>query len=71
MKRVTRLLFHNWPLKLAAVLLATMLYAGFVVSQSVQEFTSGVQIEPLNVPTTARLERQPARGDPDPLRRHR
>ncbi len=55
MKRVTRLLFHNWPLKLAAVLLATMLYAGFVVSQSVQEFTSGVQITPLNVPTTARL----------------
>jgi YbbR domain-containing protein len=54
-KRVTRLLFHNWPLKLAAVVLATLLYAGFVVSQSVQEFTSGVQIEPLNVPTTARL----------------
>ena len=55
MKRVSRLLFHNWPLKLAAVLLATMLYAGFVVSQSVQEFTAGVQIKPLNVPTTARL----------------
>ena len=55
MKRAARLLFHNWPLKLAAVLLATMLYAGFVVSQSVQEFTSGVQIDPLNVPTTARL----------------
>jgi YbbR domain-containing protein len=58
-KRVTRLLFHNWPLKLAAVLLATMLYAGFVVSQSVQEFTSGVQITPLNVPTTARLSDNP------------
>jgi YbbR domain-containing protein len=54
-KRVSRLLFHNWPLKLAAVLLATMLYAGFVVSQSVQEFTGGIQIAPLNVPTTARL----------------
>jgi YbbR domain-containing protein len=54
-KRVSRLLFHNWPLKLAAVLLATMLYAGFVVSQSVQEFTGGVHIDPLNVPTTARL----------------
>jgi YbbR domain-containing protein len=54
-KRVSRLLFHNWPLKLAAIVLATMLYAGFVLSQSVLEYTGGVQIVPLNIPATASL----------------
>jgi YbbR domain-containing protein len=54
-KRVFRRLFHNWPLKLAAIVLATMLYAGFVLSQSVQEYTGGVQIKALNIPTTASL----------------
>lgn len=55
MTRVLRLLFHNWPLKLAAIVLATMLYAGFVLSQSVLEYAGGVQIVPLNIPTTASL----------------
>ena len=55
MTRFFRRLFHNWPLKLAAVVLATMLYAGFVLSQSVQEYTGGVQIEALNIPATASL----------------
>jgi YbbR domain-containing protein len=58
-KRVGRLLFHNWPLKLAAIVLATMLYAGFVLSQSVQEYTGGVQIKALNIPTTATLANNP------------
>ena len=34
MTRVLALLVHNWPLKLAAVGLATLLYGGLVVSQS-------------------------------------
>lgn len=46
MKRVGRLLFHNWPLKLAAIVLATMLYAGLVVSQSVQELPSSIAVVP-------------------------
>lgn len=33
---LVRLLVHNWPLKLAAVGLATLLYGGLVVSQSTQ-----------------------------------
>jgi YbbR domain-containing protein len=33
-KRVLRLIVHNWPLKLAAIGLATLLYGGLVVSQS-------------------------------------
>jgi YbbR domain-containing protein len=45
-KRVTRLLFHNWPLKLAAIVLATMLYAGLVVSQSVQELPTSLPVVP-------------------------
>ena len=46
MKRVARVLFHNWPLKLAAIVLATMLYAGLVVSQSVQELPSSLAVVP-------------------------
>jgi YbbR domain-containing protein len=53
--RVLGVLFHNWPLKLAAVVLATMLYAGFVLSQSVQEFDASIPIDPLNVPAKATL----------------
>jgi YbbR domain-containing protein len=34
--RILALLVHNWPLKLAAVGLATLLYGGLVVSQSTQ-----------------------------------
>lgn len=34
MTRVLGVLVHNWPLKLAAIGLATLLYGGFVVSQS-------------------------------------
>ena len=33
-RRILLLLVHNWPLKLAAVGLATLLYGGLVVSQS-------------------------------------
>jgi YbbR domain-containing protein len=53
--RVLGLIFHNWPLKLAAIVLASMLYGGFVISQSVQEFDSPVRIDPVNLPATASL----------------
>jgi YbbR domain-containing protein len=55
--RVLRLLFNNWPLKLAAIVLATMLYAGLVVSQSAQDFVGSVQVDPMNQPADARLAR--------------
>jgi YbbR domain-containing protein len=51
--RVLGLVIHNWPLKLAAIVLATMLYGGFVLSQSVQEFPGSVLVRPINVPTDA------------------
>lgn len=39
MTRILALLVHNWPLKLAAVGLATLLYGGLVVSQSTRTLT--------------------------------
>jgi YbbR domain-containing protein len=45
MTRALRFLVHNWPLKLAAVGLATLLYGGLVLSQSTQSFTSPVPIQ--------------------------
>lgn len=55
MRRLVGLIVHNWPLKVAAVVLATLLYAGFVISQSVQEFTGSVPITPINQPDNAQL----------------
>lgn len=37
--RLVRLLVHNWPLKLAAVGLASLLYGGLVVSQSTRSLS--------------------------------
>jgi YbbR domain-containing protein len=54
-RRLLRIITYNWPLKVAAILLATLLYAGLVVSQSSFEFTSPIQIRTINQPTTAVL----------------
>jgi YbbR domain-containing protein len=50
-KRLVRLIVYNWPLKLAAIALAFLLYAGLVVSQSQFDYNSPVPIKPINVPT--------------------
>lgn len=55
MTRLLRSIVYNWPLKLAAIALATLLYAGLVVSQSSFEFNSAVPIVPLNRPDNAVL----------------
>lgn len=55
MTRALRFIFRNWPLKLAAIVLATMLYVGLVVSQSTRQMPVNVRIEPLNVPERAVL----------------
>lgn len=44
MKRVLGFVVHNWPLKLAAIGLATLLYGGLVLSQTTQPFTGSVPI---------------------------
>jgi YbbR domain-containing protein len=48
--RVLQLLVHNWPLKLAAIGLATLLYGGLVFSQSTQPFNGVIPVDVLNKP---------------------
>ncbi len=55
MSRIVRALVYNWPLKLLAILLATLLYAGLVVSQSSFELPTAVAIRVVNQPTNAVL----------------
>lgn len=55
MKRALQFVVHNWPLKLAALLLAIFLYAGLILSQSAQVWPGSVPIIPLRLPTTAFL----------------
>ncbi len=43
--RVLQVLVHNWPLKLAAIGLATLLYGGLVFSQSTQSFPGSIPVE--------------------------
>ena len=55
MRAVVAFVFRNWPLKLAAILLATALYAGIVVSQNARTWPGRLPIEAVNQPTTAYL----------------
>jgi YbbR domain-containing protein len=48
MTRYLRFVVHNWPLKLAAIGLATLLYGGLVLSQTTQDFTGNVPIQVAN-----------------------
>jgi YbbR domain-containing protein len=52
---VIRFVVRNWPLKLAAVALATLLYAGLVLSQATQEFRNPVPIEQIRQPSGVTL----------------
>jgi YbbR domain-containing protein len=54
-RRVVARVIHNWPLKVAAILLATLLYAGLTVSQSAQRWDARVPIVPRNQPVDAVL----------------
>jgi len=53
--RVVAFLVRNWPLKLGAIGLATVLYAGLVVSQNAQTWSGQVPIQPLGQPSGAFL----------------
>ena len=45
MRRVAYFLIRNWPLKLAAVLLATVLYSGLVLGQNVRTWTGVLTVQ--------------------------
>jgi YbbR domain-containing protein len=48
--RLLRIIVHNWPLKLAAVGLATLLYGGLVVSSSTTTYTDApVPVNAINI----------------------
>lgn len=53
MIRALRFITHNWPLKLGAVAMATLLYGGLVLSQTTVPFPGSVQIGVVNQPTDA------------------
>lgn len=50
MRAAVRFVVRNWPLKLAAILLATLLYAGLIVSASAETFRGRISIQVLNQP---------------------
>ena len=50
MTRVLGFIVHNWPLKLGAIALASLLY-GLLLSQTTESFTSPVRIEIANAPS--------------------
>jgi YbbR domain-containing protein len=60
--RVIRVLVHNWPLKLAAIGLATLLYGGFVFSQNTQSFVGSIPVEVRGYPRDTFLL-----NDPEPV----
>ncbi|MGI8928929.1 MAG: CdaR family protein [Candidatus Limnocylindrales bacterium] len=55
MRRVADFLIRNWPLKLAAIVLATVLYSGLVLGQNVRTWTGTLRVEGLRPSTTATL----------------
>lgn len=50
MRTLVGFVVRNWPLKLAAIILATLLYAGLIVSASAETFQGQIPIEILNPP---------------------
>ena len=50
MRRILEVVLHNWPLKLAAVGMATVLYGGLVLSQGAQTFSDPVPIRQPVIP---------------------
>ena len=55
MGRLLAFLLRNWPLKLGAVALATVLYAGLVVAQDAREWPGFIPIETRGQPSDAFL----------------
>ena len=59
MRRLFARIVHNWPLKLAAVGLATLMYGGLAVSQNTQAFSGVVPVRVENQPTGTVLLTRP------------
>lgn len=59
MTRILRIVTHNWPLKLAAIGLATLLYGGLVLSQTTQPFAGSIPIDVINAPADVKILSNP------------
>ena len=60
MRRLVGRIVHNWPLKLAAVGLATLMYGGLALSQNTQTYPGVIPVQYVNQPTrTVVLPRTP------------
>ena len=55
MRRGADFLVRNWPLKVGAILLATVLYSGLVLGQNVRTWTGSVPVDALGQPSDASL----------------
>lgn len=56
---VVGLIVNNWPLKIAAIALATVLYAGLVASQDANVLQGPITVRPLNVPSGTVITNEP------------
>jgi YbbR domain-containing protein len=54
-RRVADFIVRNWPLKLAAIFLATILYSGLVLGQNVRTWPGTIPVETLRPPVGATL----------------
>ncbi len=55
MRRALAFLLRNWPLKLGAIVLATVLYSGLVLAQNVRTWTGQVPVDAIRPPAGATL----------------
>ncbi len=58
LRRLFVFVVHNWPLKLAAVVLAALLYVGLIASQDSSTFPGPVAVVPINQPAGTVITRQ-------------
>ena len=57
-RRAGRTIVHNWPLKLAAIVLASLLYAGLVASQDSNTYPGPITVLPVNQPAQTVITNQ-------------
>jgi len=67
-RRVADIIFRNWPLKLGAILFATVLYSGLVLGQNVRTWQGTLPVDVIRPPAGATLLAEP---DPVTLVRYR
>lgn len=55
MRRAANFLLRNWPLRLGAIVLATLLYTGLVLGQNVRTWNGQLPVDPIRPPQGATL----------------